>query len=94
MKINNFFFISVSGLFFLHWVSAQFYHYYCAPPGLSGLVKSLINSPSPICISVNYLQFYSIKYYYSLWISFAIVFCKTLSENVVSMKNKLEKRSS
>ena len=69
---NKLFVVSVGGLFLLHWLSVQFYHYYCAPPGFYGLLKSVIASPSPLCISVNYLQFYSIKYYYSLWLSFSL----------------------
>ena len=68
-----------TGLFSLHWAFIQVYSYYCAPPGIQGLFKSLITSPSTLCIGLNYAQFYSVTYYYKCWIAALIVSLKAIT---------------
>ena len=82
-------FTSISMLFVTHWASIQFYAYYCAPPGFYGLIDSFVKSVSPICIGVNYIQFYAIKYYYVLWMSMIISFCKLVHEKINKYQEKI-----
>ncbi len=90
---TNLFIVAIASLIAVHWTTIQFYHYYCAPPGLYGFFKSIVNSASPLCITANYIQFYSIKYYYSLWVSFALLSCKSISELLLNAKAKIERKS-
>ncbi len=82
-------FFSTTLLFITHWASIQFYAYYCAPPGFYGLITSFTKSPSPLCIGANYLQFYSIQLYYTLWISMILTFCKLLQEKLSELKSSM-----
>jgi hypothetical protein len=59
-------------LFLVHWLSIQLYSNYCISIGIIGLFNSIIKSSSPLCIGLNYIQFYTIKYYHSLWICMCI----------------------
>lgn len=61
------------GLFSVHWIAIQVYSRYCAPPGVWGFVSSLVSSPSSVCIALNYIQFYSIDYYYKTWIAVSAI---------------------
>lgn len=82
-------FYSITALFISHWVAIQFYANYCAPPGIYGFIDAMLKSPSPICISANYLQFYSIKYYYAFWISMILSSCKLLQEKITKLQDRL-----
>ena len=87
-------FYSISGLFISHWLTIQFYASYCAPPGLYGFIQSVVISPSPICISANYIQFYTIKYYYAFWISMMLASCKLLQEKVCNLQKRVSNGNS
>ena len=82
-------FYSITALFISHWIAIQFYARYCAPPGLYGFIDAMLKSPSPICIGTNYIQFYSIKYYYAFWISMILSFCKLLQEKITKLQGRL-----
>jgi hypothetical protein len=90
---TNLFILAIASLIVIHWATIQFYHSYCAPPNIYGFLKSIINSASPLCISANYIQFYSIKYYYSLWVSFTLLSCKSISEIILKTKNRIERKN-
>lgn len=66
-------FTVVIGLFSIHWISIQAYSYYCASPGLWGYFESLLKTPSSLCVALNYIQFYSIDYYYKTWIAILVL---------------------
>lgn len=59
----------LGGVYTLHWTSVQFYSSYCAPPGFSGIVTSILQSASPLCIATTYIQFYTAQTYYSAWLA-------------------------
>ena len=83
-------FVTTLGLFISHWTSVQIYSYVCAPPGIKGLLQSFVLSPSPICIAINYIQFYTIELYYTLWLGMSISFFKLVIDNVNKLSNNLK----
>ena len=75
--------------FIIHWSCIQLYGGYCAPYGLRGFINSIFLSASPFCIFLNYVQFYSIEFYYTSWIIGALSILKLIQEFVSSiMTNK------
>lgn len=75
------------GLFSIHWGCIQCYSYWCAPPGIQGLFQSLVYSPSTLCIGLNYLQFYSISYYYKSWLTALLLLVKLSSSYLSSRRH-------
>ena len=55
-------------LFTLHWMCIRLYSTYCVPYGMKEFLYSIVQSASPFCIGLNYVQFYSIELYYTLWL--------------------------
>ena len=89
MSLATISFMSTIMLFITHWASIQFYATYCAPPGFKGLLTAFIQSPSPVCIGANYLQFHSIQLYYTLWISILLSFCKLVHEKILEIRTNI-----
>ena len=74
-------------LFTLHWVCVRLYSSYCVPYGLKEFLYSIVQSASPFCIGLNYVQFYSIELYYTLWLCSLVSVLKLVkdySKNIVS----------
>ena len=76
-------------LFTLHYICIQLYSNYCVPYGIKNFIYSLVHSSSPFCIGLNYLQFYSIELYYTLWMTLVISLLKIIKESIESMKKKI-----
>ena len=76
-------------LFLTHWVCIQFYATHCAPSGLSGFLKSFLSAPTPLCLTANYLQYYSIEMYYLFWIQIVISLAKLCHDYLVSIRTQI-----
>lgn len=72
-------------LFSLHWFSIQAYVTWCAPPGFRGFYQSILTSPSPVCIALNQIQYYSIQYYYSIWVAVGILMLTTCEQKLTQL---------
>jgi len=93
MSLATISFFTTTLVFITHWGSIQYYATYCAPPGFYGLFESIVKSPSPICIAANYLQFHSIQFYYTLWISIILSCCKLVFDKVTNLKKDIRDTS-
>ena len=82
-------FLTTTMVFITHWASIQYYATYCAPPGFYGLLLAVVKSPSPVCIAANYLQFHSIQFYYTLWISIILSSCKLVFDYMTNLKKNI-----
>ncbi len=76
-------------LFLTHWACIQFYAVYCAPPGLSGFLKSFLSAPTPLCLAANYLQYYSIEMYYLFWLQIVFSLAKLSHDYLVSIRKRI-----
>ena len=65
IKFVSFVFISVLA----HWALVNIYVYFCAPPTIFGIFKSVLNIGSPVCQFINKLQYEIAKNYVTIWIA-------------------------
>lgn len=51
----------------LHWFLVNSYVYFCAPATIFGVFKTFLSLGSPVCHTVNLLQFELAKHYITIW---------------------------
>lgn len=51
----------------LHWSLVNAYVYFCTPPSFLGLIKTLFSLGSPVCHTVNMIQYELAKHYITIW---------------------------
>lgn len=61
------FILVVSVTIFLHWSLINSYVYFCAPPTIIGLFKTFLSLGSPVCHTLNMIQFELAKHYVTIW---------------------------
>lgn len=86
-------FAIVFSLFSIHWSSIQVYSSYCASPGFWGYLDSLIKTPSSLCVALNYIQFYSIDYYYKTWIAILVLSANYLTGIIKSTQHNISENN-
>ena len=61
------FLLVVSSTIFLHWALINSYVYFCAPPSIFGIFKTFLSLGSPVCHTVNMIQYELAKHYITIW---------------------------
>ena len=51
----------------LHWFLVNSYVYFCAPATIFGAFKTFLSLGSPVCHTVNLLQYELAKHYITIW---------------------------
>lgn len=52
---------------FLHWALVNVYVYFCCPPTVFGALKTFISLGSPLCNTINLVQYEVAKHYITIW---------------------------